>query len=75
VTVRTHLAAIVRKLGVADRAEAVHLLRKHLDLVDEGTAGAMESGRLTMSTDCVEGDREQHAQPGTDHAPSRDTDA
>jgi DNA-binding NarL/FixJ family response regulator len=39
VTVRTHLAAIVRKLGVANRAEAVHLLRNHLDQVDEGTAG------------------------------------
>ena len=59
VTVRTHLASIVRKLGVADRAEAVHVLRKHLGPGDEGTAGehAMESGGQTMSTHCVEADR------------------
>ena len=28
-TVRSHVAAILRKLGVADRAAAVHLLREH----------------------------------------------
>jgi DNA-binding NarL/FixJ family response regulator len=77
VTIRTHLAAIVRKLGVADRAEAVDLLRKHLKLVDQGMAGqhAMESGLQTMSAHRVEADCEDPARPGTDHGVSRETDA
>jgi two-component system, NarL family, nitrate/nitrite response regulator NarL len=64
VTVRTHLAAIVRKLGVADRAEAVQLLRNHLDQVDEGTANgrAIQSAGQTMSTDSAEADREDPRQ-------------
>jgi DNA-binding NarL/FixJ family response regulator len=44
VTVRTYLAAIVRKLGVHDRAEAIHLLRKHLAPVDPEAVTDLESG-------------------------------